>query len=114
MGRDGEQGEGGGGSGAAGRAGVHAMILMIDTYDSFTWNLVQYLGELGSTPEVVRNDEITVGEVERRAPSAIVISPGPGRPADAGVSSAVIERMAGKVPILGECLGRQCIGEAFG
>jgi len=90
------------------------MILMIDNYDSFTWNLVQYLGELGSTPEVVRNDEITVGEVERRAPSAIVISPGPGRPADAGVSSAVIERMAGKVPILGVCLGHQCIGEAFG
>ena len=90
------------------------MILMIDNYDSFTWNLVQYLGELGSTPEVVRNDEITVGEVERRAPSAIVISPGPGRPADAGVSSAVIERMAGKVPILGVCLGHQCIGEVFG
>ncbi len=87
---------------------------MIDNYDSFTWNLVQYLGELGSTPEVVRNDEITVGEVERRAPSAIVISPGPGRPADAGISSAVVEALSGKIPILGVCLGHQCIGEAFG
>jgi len=90
------------------------VILMIDNYDSFTWNLVQYLGELGSTPEVVRNDEITVGEVERRAPSAIVISPGPGRPQDAGISSAVVATMAGKVPILGVCLGHQCIGEVFG
>ena len=90
------------------------MILMIDNYDSFTWNLVQYLGELGSMPEVVRNDEITVEEVARRAPSAIVISPGPGRPEDAGISSAVIERLAGKVPILGVCLGHQCIGQVFG
>jgi anthranilate synthase/aminodeoxychorismate synthase-like glutamine amidotransferase len=87
---------------------------MIDNYDSFTWNLVQYLGELGSVPEVVRNDEITVEEVARRAPSAVVISPGPGRPEDAGISSAVIERMAGKVPILGVCLGHQCIGQVFG
>ncbi|HXF58521.1 MAG TPA: aminodeoxychorismate/anthranilate synthase component II [Candidatus Saccharimonadales bacterium] len=87
---------------------------MIDNYDSFTWNLVQYLGELGMTPEVVRNDEITVEEVARRGPSAIVISPGPGRPADAGISSAVIRAMAGKVPILGVCLGHQCIGEVFG
>jgi len=90
------------------------VILMIDNYDSFTWNLVQYLGELGSTPEVVRNDEITVGEVERRAPSAIVISPGPGRPADAGISSAVVEALSGQIPILGVCLGHQCIGEVFG
>jgi len=90
------------------------VILMIDNYDSFTWNLVQYLGELGMTPEVVRNDEITVEEVARRGPSAIVISPGPGRPADAGISSAVIRAMAGKVPILGVCLGHQCIGEVFG
>ena len=90
------------------------MILMIDNYDSFTWNLVQYLGELGSVPEVVRNDEITVEEVARRAPSALVISPGPGRPEDAGISSAVIERLAGKVPILGVCLGHQCIGQVFG
>ena len=90
------------------------MILMIDNYDSFTWNLVQYLGELGSLPEVVRNDAITVEEVERRAPAAIVISPGPGRPADAGISSAVIQRFAGTIPILGVCLGHQCIGEVFG
>jgi len=90
------------------------MILMIDNYDSFTWNLVQYLGELGETPEVFRNDEITPEEVERRKPSAIVISPGPGRPADAGVSSAVIERCSGSIPILGVCLGHQCIGEVFG
>ncbi len=75
---------------------------------------MQYLGELGSTPEVVRNDEITVGEVERRAPSAIVISPGPGRPADAGISSAVVEALSGQIPILGVCLGHQCIGEVFG
>jgi anthranilate synthase/aminodeoxychorismate synthase-like glutamine amidotransferase len=90
------------------------MILMIDNYDSFTWNLVQYLGELGNTPEVVRNDAITVDEVARRKPSAIVISPGPGRPGDAGISEALIERMSGKVPILGVCLGHQCIGEVFG
>jgi len=90
------------------------MILMIDNYDSFTWNLVQYLGELGSTPQVVRNDEITVEEAARLNPAAIVISPGPGRPADAGISSAVIQRFAGQVPILGVCLGHQCIGEVFG
>jgi anthranilate synthase/aminodeoxychorismate synthase-like glutamine amidotransferase len=87
---------------------------MIDNYDSFTWNLVQYLGELGETPVVVRNDEITPEEAERRGPRAIVISPGPGRPADAGVSRAVIERCSGKIPILGVCLGHQCIGEVFG
>ena len=90
------------------------MILMIDNYDSFTWNLVQYLGELGNTPEVVRNDAITVDEVARRKPSAIVISPGPGRPGDAGISEALIKRMSGSVPILGVCLGHQCIGEVFG
>ena len=90
------------------------MILLIDNYDSFTWNLVQYLGELGDTPEVVRNDAITVEEVVRRAPSAIVISPGPGRPSNAGISCSAIERMSGKVPILGVCLGHQCIGQVFG
>ena len=90
------------------------MILMIDNYDSFTWNLVQYLGELGNTPEVVRNDEISVEEAVRRKPQAIVISPGPGRPSDAGISSATIQRFAGQVPILGVCLGHQCIGEVFG
>ena len=90
------------------------MILMIDNYDSFTWNLVQYLGELGETPEVVRNDEIGAAEAERRNPRAIVISPGPGRPSDAGISSEVIRRCSGKIPILGVCLGHQCIGEVFG
>jgi anthranilate synthase/aminodeoxychorismate synthase-like glutamine amidotransferase len=90
------------------------LILMIDNYDSFTWNLVQYLGELGEVPEVVRNDEITAAEAERRSPRAIVISPGPGRPADAGISSEVIRRCSGKIPILGVCLGHQCIGEVFG
>ena len=90
------------------------MILMIDNYDSFTWNLVQYLGELGNTPEVVRNDEISVEDAVRRKPQAIVISPGPGRPSDAGISRGVIERLSGKVPILGVCLGHQCIGEVFG
>jgi len=90
------------------------VILLIDNYDSFTWNLVQYLGELGSTPEVVRNDEITVEEVARRKPSAVVISPGPGRPSDAGISRGVIQKLSGEVPILGVCLGHQCIGEVFG
>jgi anthranilate synthase/aminodeoxychorismate synthase-like glutamine amidotransferase len=90
------------------------MILMIDNYDSFTWNLVQYLGELGNTPDVVRNDEISVEEAVRRKPQAIVISPGPGRPSDAGISRGVIEKLSGKVPILGVCLGHQCIGEVFG
>ena len=87
---------------------------MIDNYDSFTWNLVQYLGELGNTPDVVRNDEISVEDVVRRKPQAIVISPGPGRPSDAGISCSVIARLSGKVPILGVCLGHQCIGEVFG
>lgn len=90
------------------------MILLIDNYDSFTWNLVQYLGELGETPVVVRNDEISAEEVLHRAPSAVVISPGPGRPSDAGISRSVIELCAGRVPILGVCLGHQCIGEVFG
>lgn len=90
------------------------MILMLDNYDSFTWNLVQYLGELGSLPRVVRNDEITVAEAEAMKPEAIVISPGPGRPKDAGVSSALVKRFAGEIPILGVCLGHQCIGEVFG
>ena len=90
------------------------MILMIDNYDSFTWNLVQYLGELGETPRVVRNDEITVDEALAMKPDAVVISPGPGRPDDAGISKEVIRRVAGTSPILGVCLGHQCIGEVFG
>ena len=90
------------------------MILMIDNYDSFTWNLVQYLGELGDVPRVVRNDEITVKEALAKKPDAIVISPGPGRPDDAGISKALIEKASGTIPILGVCLGHQCIGEVFG
>ena len=90
------------------------MILMVDNYDSFTWNLVQYLGELGDVPRVVRNDEITAEDALRLAPDAIVISPGPGRPEDAGISSELIERASGRMPILGVCLGHQCIGQVFG
>ena len=90
------------------------MILMIDNYDSFTYNLVQYLGELGERLLVKRNDAMTVEAARRLRPSAIVISPGPGRPADAGVSNALIRAFAGRIPILGVCLGHQCIGEVFG
>jgi anthranilate synthase/aminodeoxychorismate synthase-like glutamine amidotransferase len=90
------------------------VILMIDNYDSFTWNLVQYLGELGDVPRVVRNDEITVKEALAMKPDAIVISPGPGRPDDAGISKALIQKASGTIPILGVCLGHQCIGEVFG
>jgi anthranilate synthase/aminodeoxychorismate synthase-like glutamine amidotransferase len=90
------------------------VILMIDNYDSFTWNLVQYLGELGETPTVVRNDQVDVAGIEAMKPRALVISPGPGRPADAGVSCEAIRRLSGAVPILGVCLGHQCIGEVFG
>jgi len=90
------------------------MILMIDNYDSFTYNLVQYLGELGQEVRVFRNDKITVDEAEALAPDHVVISPGPGTPQDAGVSMELILRLSGRVPILGVCLGHQCIGEAFG
>jgi len=90
------------------------VILVIDNYDSFTWNLVQYIGEIAETPRVVRNDEITVEEVGRQKPDAIVISPGPGRPKDAGICLDVVRRYSGSIPILGVCLGHQCIGEAFG
>jgi anthranilate synthase component 2 len=90
------------------------MILVIDNYDSFTYNLVQYLGELGQGLKVVRNDKITIEGIRRLRPKRIVISPGPGRPEDAGISCNVIESFAGKIPILGVCLGHQCIGYVYG
>ena len=90
------------------------MIIVIDNYDSFTYNLVQALGELGATVEVVRNNVVTVDELEARRPERLVISPGPGTPDDAGISVAAIRRFAGKIPILGVCLGHQSIGQAFG
>jgi anthranilate synthase component 2 len=90
------------------------MLLMIDNYDSFTYNLVQYLGELGEQVRVIRNDEMTVDEIEALAPGRIVLSPGPCTPNEAGVSLGVIERFQGRVPILGVCLGHQAIGQAFG
>ena len=90
------------------------MILMIDNYDSFTYNLVQYLGELGENLRVYRNDKITVKEIKRLKPKAIVISPGPGEPKDAGISIDVIRELEGKVPILGVCLGHQAIGYCYG
>jgi anthranilate synthase component 2 len=90
------------------------MLLMIDNYDSFTYNLVQYFGELGESVEVHRNDEISVAEVQARHPRHIVISPGPCTPNEAGISVALIKEMAGKVPVLGVCLGHQSIGQAFG
>ncbi|HHH46650.1 MAG TPA: aminodeoxychorismate/anthranilate synthase component II [Thiotrichales bacterium] len=89
-------------------------VLMIDNYDSFTWNLVQYLGELGAEVRVVRNDEIRVTEIETMAPDRIVISPGPCTPAEAGISVETIRTYAGRIPILGVCLGHQSIGVAFG
>ncbi len=90
------------------------MILMIDNYDSFTYNLVQYLGELGEHLEVVRNDKISVPKIAKMKPRMIVVSPGPGGPEDAGVSCAAIRAFAGKIPLLGVCLGHQCIGHVFG
>ena len=90
------------------------MILVLDNYDSFTYNLVQYLGELGATMRVARNDKITVEEIERLEPEGIVISPGPGYPDGAGISLALIRRFHETTPILGVCLGHQAIGQAFG
>src|SRR5437868_7555002 len=91
------------------------MLLVIDNYDSFTYNLVQYLGELGETIEVRRNDHVTIDEIENKLrPERIVISPGPGTPDDGGITLQVIDHFAGKVPLLGVCLGHQAIGQAFG
>ena len=90
------------------------MVLMIDNYDSFTFNLVQYLAELGAEVRVVRNDELTVESIETMAPSHLVLSPGPCTPNEAGITLQTIERLAGRIPILGVCLGHQAIGQAFG
>ncbi len=90
------------------------MVFVLDNYDSFTYNLVQYIGELGADVEVRRNDQVTVEEVEALRPERILVSPGPCTPADAGISVALIRHFAGKVPVLGVCLGHQALGEAFG
>ena len=90
------------------------MLLMIDNYDSFTYNIVQYLGELGQDVKVVRNDELTVAQIAALAPERIVISPGPCTPNEAGVSLEVLEKLSGQVPLLGVCLGHQSLGQAFG
>ena len=90
------------------------MLLLIDNYDSFTYNLFQYLAELGADVDVRRNDKVTLDEIERLAPDGIVLSPGPGRPEDAGVCVATVEQFAGRIPILGVCLGHQAIAQAYG
>lgn len=90
------------------------MVVMIDNYDSFTYNIVQYLGELGCTVKVFRNDKVTLEGIRRLSPERIIISPGPGGPEDAGISCQVIRAFSGLVPILGVCLGHQCIGHVFG
>jgi anthranilate synthase/aminodeoxychorismate synthase-like glutamine amidotransferase len=89
-------------------------VLVIDNYDSFVYNLVQYLGELGAEPLVHRNDELSIGELEALVPDAVLVSPGPGNPDEAGVSNEVITTFAGRVPVLGVCLGHQCIGQVYG
>jgi len=100
---------------AAGRSStLESMVLVLDNYDSFTYNLVQYLGELGAKVEVYRNDELTVEQVEALKPERILLSPGPCTPSEAGILVPLIRHMAGKAPILGVCLGHQAIGEAFG
>ena len=91
-----------------------ARVLVVDNYDSFVYNLVQYLGELGAEPLVYRNDALSVEEAEGLEPDAVLVSPGPGRPEDAGISSDLIRTLAGRTPILGVCLGHQCIGEVYG
>lgn len=90
------------------------MVLIIDNYDSFTFNLAQYLGELGWEPTVYRNDQVTLNEIEESSPSHIIISPGPCTPLEAGVSNDIIRRFGGRIPILGVCLGHQCIGYVYG
>ncbi|NQS90537.1 aminodeoxychorismate/anthranilate synthase component II [Patescibacteria group bacterium] len=90
------------------------MILVIDNYDSFVYNLVQYLGKLGKKVKVYRNNKISLKQIEEKTPEAIIISPGPGRPKNAGISKDIIKHFASSVPILGVCLGHQCIGEVFG
>lgn len=90
------------------------MVVLIDNYDSFTYNLYQYLGESGAEVEVIRNDAATVAQLELLGPEALVISPGPGTPNDAGISLAAVETFQGRVPILGVCLGHQCIGQLYG
>ena len=91
-----------------------ARVLVVDNYDSFVYNLVQYLGELGAEPLVYRNDALSVDEAEALSPDAVLVSPGPGRPEDAGISSELVRRLGGRVPVLGVCLGHQCIGEVYG
>jgi anthranilate synthase/aminodeoxychorismate synthase-like glutamine amidotransferase len=93
---------------------VAPRVLVIDNYDSFVYNLVQYLGELGAEPLVHRSDELTLDEIGALDPDAVLISPGPGRPEDAGLSNAVIEHFAGRRPVLGVCLGHQCLGQVYG
>jgi anthranilate synthase component II len=93
---------------------VATRVLVIDNYDSFVYNLVQYLGELGADPLVHRNDELSIDEIIALGPDAVLVSPGPGTPDDAGVSNDVIRTFAGKVPVLGVCLGHQCIGQVYG
>lgn len=90
------------------------MLLVIDNFDSFTYNLVQYFGELGAEPHVVRNNAVTISEIVSLAPMGIVLSPGPGRPEDAGITMSVVRELGGRVPILGVCLGHQAIGAVFG
>jgi len=90
------------------------MILIIDNYDSFVYNLAQYVGELGHEPSVYRNDSVGMAQIEELSPTHIIISPGPGTPLDAGISNDVVRHFAGKIPILGVCLGHQCIGHVFG
>jgi anthranilate synthase/aminodeoxychorismate synthase-like glutamine amidotransferase len=93
---------------------VAPRVLVVDNYDSFVYNLVQYLGELGAEPLVHRHDELSLAEIEALEPDAVLISPGPGRPEDAGLSNEVIRRFAGGRPVLGVCLGHQCLGQVYG